>query len=112
MHIKVITNKNGSILGKIPVRMSETPRPEANRDAEARANYRSSWWPSGHMDPIALVDETRNRARARVVEVEDIDSEEMERPTRQGFYPAPQMSIPRPFSPVVTWLAIRVYKLG
>ncbi|OTB13174.1 hypothetical protein K445DRAFT_24986 [Daldinia sp. EC12] len=84
MHVKVITNKNGSILGKIPIRMSETPRPEADRNAEARTNYRSSWWPSSRMDPIAFVDESRNRNRARVVEVEDIELEERERPTRQS----------------------------
>ncbi|KAI1804213.1 hypothetical protein F4811DRAFT_571410 [Daldinia bambusicola] len=43
MHVKVITNNNGSILGRIPVRISEEPRPESNHIARNSANYTSPW---------------------------------------------------------------------
>ncbi|KAI1470490.1 uncharacterized protein F4812DRAFT_469078 [Daldinia caldariorum] len=81
MHVKVITNNNGSILGRIPVRMSEEPQPEANRVARNNANYRSPWPTDSDISPIALDDETRNRTLEALAE--DNEQGEVAQPLQQ-----------------------------
>ncbi|KAI1660749.1 hypothetical protein F4813DRAFT_348219 [Daldinia decipiens] len=81
MNVKVITNKSGSILGKIPIRMSETPRRENTRNAETGADYRSSIWASSQINHRTSDD--RTRARTRGVQTEDNENRERTQPSRQ-----------------------------
>ncbi|KAI0844757.1 hypothetical protein F5Y00DRAFT_266280 [Daldinia vernicosa] len=83
MNVKVITNKRGSILGKIPIKMSETPHHENTRDAEPRANrYRSSMWPGNQTGP-RIPDGRTTRARTRAAQIEDNEHRERTQPSRQ-----------------------------
>ncbi|KAI2781160.1 hypothetical protein F4815DRAFT_444707 [Daldinia loculata] len=85
MNVKVITNKRGSILGKIPIRMSETPRHENTRNAETGANYRSSIWAGSQTNPRTSDD--RTRARTRGVQTGDNEHRERAQPSRQRTNP-------------------------
>ncbi|KAI0109857.1 hypothetical protein F4814DRAFT_461082 [Daldinia grandis] len=85
MNVKVITNKSGSILGKIPVRMSETPNHENTRSVESSTNYRSYLWAGSPTGPRRSND--RAQTQTRGVQTEDNQRPERAQPTRQRTNP-------------------------